>query len=257
MTIDFMICGLEHSGTTVVSDIFRQHKGCDSGWECGVLLCDNHKDFENFEPFSKNILSGWGITAQQFKDACLRDTLDGFYDDLYKSSSIHGIAEAYIRFDKTPRYISKLNTIHEKINIPVIAVTKDLRSIVASDFKRSRFNYNQFNEWYEKYLPAKKRYLRSVYQGYLYALNSPECELIRLEDLCFDSKKTIKRMFEAVRLTPKMEYFVFNDSRTSHTKGTSLNHKAGLGLMQLPKSKREQIKADLAEFELMFYDFNL
>ena len=156
MTVDFIICGLEHSGTTVVSDIFRQHDGCDSGWECGVLLCDSPKDFENFEPFSKNILSGWGITNQQLKDACLRDAIGDFYDHLYKSSSIPGISEAYIRFDKTPRYISKLRAIHEKINIPVIAVTKDLRSIVASDFKRSRLDYNQFNEWYKKYLPVKK-----------------------------------------------------------------------------------------------------
>jgi hypothetical protein len=257
MTIDFIICGLEHSGTTVVSDIFRQHVGCDSGWECGVLLCDSHREFENFDPFSKNILKGWGVSKQQLKDACLSDTISGFYDLLYKSSSIKGISDAYIRFDKTPRYISNLREIHENINIPVIAVTKDLRSIVASDFKRSRLNQDQFDEWYKKYLPSKKRYLKSVYQGYQYAENNPNCELIRLEDLCFDSKKTIKRMFQKVGLTAKIEYFIFENSRTIHTRGTSLNQKSGLGLMQLSKPKRDQIKADFGEFTLMFYDFDL
>ena len=40
-----------------------------------------------------------------------------------------------IRFDKTPRYISNLENISNKINIPVIATCKSIQSIVWSDYK--------------------------------------------------------------------------------------------------------------------------
>lgn len=256
MTIDFIICGLEHSGTTVVSDIFRQHDGCDSGFECGVLLCDRHVDFINLEPFAKNILDGWGITPMQLKEACSQPTLDDFYEHLYISSSLTGISNAHIRFDKTPRYITNLKSIHEKMDVPILAVTKDLRSTVASDFKRSKLDVNQYDDWYKKYLPAKKRYLKKVYEGYEYSVKSPKCQLVRLEDLCFDSKSTLSKMFKAVGLAPKFEYFIFNNARTFHTRGTSLNQMAGLSLFQLPPKIRDRIYEDFSEFELMFYDFN-
>ena len=45
----FIICGPEHSGTTLISDIFRQVPGLDSGFEVGVLLADT--------PVSSRLLS--------------------------------------------------------------------------------------------------------------------------------------------------------------------------------------------------------
>ena len=35
MAIDFLVCGVEHSGTTLVSDLFRQIPHCESGFEVG------------------------------------------------------------------------------------------------------------------------------------------------------------------------------------------------------------------------------
>ena len=256
MTINFIICGLEHSGTTVVSDIFRQYPGCDSGFECGVLLCDNHRDFASFQPFAENILSGWGITKKQLEITCASNSIGDFYDSLYKNSSLPGISSAHIRFDKTPRYIIDLRSIREKVDVPTLAVTKDLRSTVASDFKRSKLDITQFDEWYADYLPKKTKYLSRVYEGYEYSLTASRSKLIRLEDLCFNSMQTMKNMFDTVNLEPKIEYFIFKNHRTHHTLGQSLNQRAGLGLLELPEILRDRIKEDFKEFELMFYDFS-
>ncbi|TVS07098.1 MAG: hypothetical protein EA413_01985, partial [Cyanobium sp. PLM2.Bin73] len=67
--IDFIICGLEHSGTTLGSDLFRQVPGCDSGFECGVLLCTTPRDFAGNQPFYQNMLAGWKITEGDLADA--------------------------------------------------------------------------------------------------------------------------------------------------------------------------------------------
>jgi len=60
-SLGFLICGLEHSGTTMVSDLFREHPLADSGFECGVLLCNTPSEFLTFEPFCRHMYVGWGI----------------------------------------------------------------------------------------------------------------------------------------------------------------------------------------------------
>ena len=40
-----IICGMEHSGTTLVSDLVRQTGAYESGFEIGVLLEDSPKAF--------------------------------------------------------------------------------------------------------------------------------------------------------------------------------------------------------------------
>ena len=59
--LSFLICGLEHSGTTMVSDLLREHPDVDSGFECGVLLCSQPSDFLNYEPFCNHMVVGWGL----------------------------------------------------------------------------------------------------------------------------------------------------------------------------------------------------
>ena len=40
-----LVCGFEHSGTTLVSEILRQHPQLDSGFEGGFLLNNEAKEF--------------------------------------------------------------------------------------------------------------------------------------------------------------------------------------------------------------------
>ena len=139
MPLDFLICGLEHSGTTLLSDLMRQVPGCDSGFECGVLLGRKPSDFLDMQPFCSNILKGWEI-SQDDLNACVENVdFAGFYDELYKRSHLfQGEKQPSIRFDKTPRYISCIHHVAKNVpDVPILAMIKDPAAIAWSDFKRS------------------------------------------------------------------------------------------------------------------------
>ena len=110
--IDFLICGLEHSGTTLATDLMRS-KTCDSGFECGVLLSESPKEFINHQPFSKNILDGWKISPDELHECCQANDYNEFYNKLYFFSELFEDKVITKRFDKTPRYITALSKIHE------------------------------------------------------------------------------------------------------------------------------------------------
>ena len=83
-TLKFLVCGLEHSGTTMVSDLFREHPQVESGFECGVLLCEQPKDFLTYEPFCNHMYVGWKIDEQDFSYACEASSFKLFYQSIGK-----------------------------------------------------------------------------------------------------------------------------------------------------------------------------
>ncbi|MEO0927718.1 MAG: hypothetical protein AAFY63_17790, partial [Cyanobacteria bacterium J06643_13] len=78
MALKFVICGLEHSGTTLLSDIFRQIKGLDSGFEVGVLLSELPRNFSKVQPFYKNMMGGWQIEKDTLENICDTDSFTEF-----------------------------------------------------------------------------------------------------------------------------------------------------------------------------------
>ena len=98
--LSFLICGLEHSGTTMASDLFREHPEVDSGFECGVLLCDNPSDFLTLTPFRNHMAVGWGINEEDLTYACQAVNFDGFYERLFERSSIIQTKKPKFVFDK-------------------------------------------------------------------------------------------------------------------------------------------------------------
>ena len=88
MNLSFLICGLEHSGTTMVSDLFREHPSTESGFECGVLLCESPQKFRTYKPFCDHMEVGWGISKQDLDECCEADSFSEFYSRLFSRSSI-------------------------------------------------------------------------------------------------------------------------------------------------------------------------
>ena len=86
MELKFEICGIEHSGTTQVSDVFRQVEAVESGFECGVLLGDSPKVFSSVQPFYRNMLDGWQISADTLEGICDTDSFSAFYQRLYRKA---------------------------------------------------------------------------------------------------------------------------------------------------------------------------
>ena len=60
--LSFLICGLEHSGTTMASDLFREHPLVESGFECGVGLV--HTDGQRSYPVESALKPAGGGSLQ-------------------------------------------------------------------------------------------------------------------------------------------------------------------------------------------------
>lgn len=255
-TLKFIVCGLEHSGTTMVSDLFREHPQVESGFECGVLLCERPRDFLTFEPFCNHMQVGWKIDQKDFSYACEASDFTLFYQRLFESSGVVKDNISSIIFDKTPRYITQLSTVQSRLNLPIIAIIKDPRSLALSDFKRSRQSTETINQWYEEWKQPKIAYMRSAYEGYKYAWNDPDCLVVRLEDVCFDAKNTVKTMFEFVDIKFQTEFLNLKHKRFENTSGSSINVNSCMQFMDvLPTSLQKKILRDFSEFDQWFYPF--
>lgn len=253
MKPSFVICGIEHSGTTLLSDIFRQNPNIDSGFETGVLLVDSPRKFRTLEPFISNLISGWKITEANLDTICDCDTFDEFYDRLWQLSTLIDHNKT-IMFDKTPRYFSALDSCTQKINCPFIATYKDPRAIVASDFLRSKTD--DFSTWFESYVPQKKKYLRIIHthleqviQGHV-----PNTMAVSLESLCLNTRETLEQMFAHVGESFDLSYLLLKNLRYKHTKLPYISSNIPFQYMEiLNKSQLNRIENRLGEFELFFY----
>ena len=246
--IDFIICGLEHTGTTLVSELFRQIPDCDSGFECGVLLAESPLLFKNLQPFYRHLKAGWGLKEENIEEACKAKEFFEFYDLIYEKSTLFNKMPC-IRFDKTPRYISNLENIINKINVPVVATCKSILSIAWSDYKRSKyFSTNEIDKFFNSYVKSKKSYLNTVSAGYEFAQNSELCRIIHLEDLCFNAYEESLKIFNHCNQVFKKEYFVLKNKRFKNTRGNSINISLGSEhLINAPKIFQEMIEQEFSD----------
>ena len=246
--IDFIICGLEHTGTTLVSELFRQIPFCDSGFECGILLSEKISSFKNFEPFYTNLMNGWKINDKKLIEACETNNLIEFYDFIYKNSLLFDELPV-IRFDKTPRYISQLENVYNKFPVPIIATCKSILSIAWSDYKRSKyFSTNEIDKFFNSYVKSKKSYLNTVSAGYEFAQSSELCRIIHLEDLCFNAYEESLKIFNHCNQVFKKEYFVLKNKRFKNTRGNSINISLGSEhLINAPKIFQEMIEQEFSD----------
>jgi len=251
MTCKFIVCGVEHSGTTLVSDLFRQVDGLDSGFEVGVLMSDRPADFLKHQPFATNMLEGWGISQAQLEEACLQNTPDEFYRKLKDLSSLISAETRYI-FDKTPRYLSQLSACLKKTDKPFIVCYKDPRATVFSDYKRSKSP--DFYTWYEEYLPGKLRYLKNCYQEYELNKNNARVAFISLEELALNAKNSMHGLFEHVDCQFKLDYVIMSDLRFKNTHGNSVSIPIAFAYMNKFDEKiKDTIERDFSELSDWFY----
>jgi hypothetical protein len=253
--VDFFVCGLEYSGTTLVSDLFRQIQGCDSGFECGVQLADSPRDFHGIEPFYGNMRDNWDIDPIDLSECCETDSFEEFYARLYERSNLFSHDRPPIRFDKTPRYIIELPLICRRHPAtPFVVMMKDPRSIVYSDFVRASLPVKEFWNWYKAYLPSKKCYMSEAFDGYLHAWSSPQCLVVRLEDLCLSTRETVKRVFSHIGFAAMPHHLIFEQRRYKNNFSEGILASAPFQYLRL---FNEDILAviceDFSEFDQWFY----
>ena len=122
--IRFVICGPEHSGTTLVSDLFRQVPGVDAGFEVGVLLASSPRCFPDLAVHAEITRWGWGVDEAALAQCCDTDDFAVFYERLEAASTVLRPGTQTV-FDKTPRYLAALEACMAKLAVPFFLVFKD------------------------------------------------------------------------------------------------------------------------------------
>jgi len=254
MSVSFVVCGLEHTGTTLLSDLFRQVPKLDSGFEVGVLLSESPSAFKDLQPFAGNMKEGWGISQQQFEHCCSQPTLDAFYQEL-KSQSASISQDCENLFDKTPRYLSQLSSCLERIDTPFIASYKDPRAIVHSDFKRAKkAGAEDFFEWYDKYVGGKHQYVSMCYREHQKNKDNPRVEFIALEELALNARNSMQRLFDHVNLEFSLDYILLNGLRYKNTRSNAVSIPIAFSyLADFDKEITDRIEADFSDFSDWFY----
>jgi len=251
MSIQFIVCGLEHTGTTLLSDLFRQVPGVDSGFEVGVLLSDLPSNFATLDPFATNMLKGWGITRDELNKCCAQSTHDSFYNELKKRSTVLS-DDCSMVFDKTPRYLSQLSVCLQRTRQPFVVSYKDPRAIVHSDFKRA--GAVDFYEWYEGYKPGKRQYISMCYQQHQMNIDNPRVEFVALEELALNARASMERIFDHVGLDFSLDYVLLNGLRYKNTRSNAVSIPIAFSyLADFDKQKTDLIEKDFAEFSDWFY----
>lgn len=261
MMPSFLICGIEHSGTTLLSDIFRQTPDYDSGFEGGVLLSKSPHDFRSAEPFISNLKSGWGVDDLDLDYICTCDSYAECYARLYERSSVLNRSKKKI-FDKTPRYLNDLEAVVSRADIPIFICYKDPRSIVLSDFKRAISQAEKkeealgFENWYDQYLPAKKRYMRTLYRNSELARTGElkNCLPVPLEQICLDTRRTLNNVFSFAEEKFDLRYLNIDDLRFEHTRAPFIASNIPFEYFKVLTGEQIlQVERDFSEFKNWFY----
>ncbi|MBA4491490.1 sulfotransferase [Paracoccus sp. S1E-3] len=251
MTPKFVICGMEHTGTTLISDLFRQIPGIDSGFECGVLLRATPSEFRKLQPFASHMLAGWGITAEQLDHCCAAPDFVQFYQRLMQASTAISDDTVAI-FDKTPRYLSELTTVLERCDCPVLVSHKDPRAIVCSDFKRAKTD--DFHAWYAGYRDDKLGYVKDCYNQFIKHRDNPRVAAVSLEDLAMNSRATMERMFAHVGERFDLGYAIIDDLRYDNVRSRTVSPEIAFEYRRfLGKSEQEAIMKDFGCFDAWIY----
>jgi hypothetical protein len=208
----FVITGLERSGTTVVSELFRQVPGVDAGFEIGVLLGATPREFPGIEPFAGNMLHDWGLTRASLEACCDTDDFALFYERLRAASTVMRAGTRMI-FDKTPRYIATLDNCMRKVAAPFFVTFKDPRATVFSDFKIS--GETDFDRWFDAYAPEKIGYMRLAYAQFERVRQGADRRvcMVRLEEFCLQPREACTRILAHVGINFEYSYLVFRPGR--------------------------------------------
>jgi hypothetical protein len=247
-----IVCGYERGGTTLVSEILRQHPKINSGFEGGLLFSDNPHDFRSLEPYVTSLKISWGVSDEDLKYIC--DGVD--WQDVYKRllEKSTKVDSEYV-FDKTPRYMEFLSDVLARVDVPCIAIVRDPRALFFSWAKRSGISIDDWSrlhlsaaiERYERYGRGLQNALVSNPQGIL---------VVQYEFLCInpviESEKIMK--FIGVDFDPTFVQFA-SPQKNIHERNVSSKYISEYQHHFDDKVCRK-IKSKLKKFEDWFWSDN-
>lgn len=136
-----IVAGMEHSGTTMLSQLIMSAPNLYGGFECGILMSpDNPAGFEKVEMFYRWMMRPakqrlWGLT-KEIRDLMLNATCFAeMYETLHRYSPLFHLEPNTNSFivDKTPQYIHKLVEVMDRTpGVPVIVTRKSDEDYIGS-----------------------------------------------------------------------------------------------------------------------------
>jgi hypothetical protein len=250
----FVICGVEHSGTTLISDLFRQAPHVDSGFELGVMLAPTPRRFPEVASHFPYFASGWGLTEADAQYVCDTDDLPTFYARL-QARDVLLKPGTQIIFDKTPRYLAILDQCLARLAAPFIVTWKDPRAIAWSNFQRS--GEADFSAWFGREGPKVLAYLRGLYDQHARARAQANGRVLfmPLEHLCLRAGASCEALFAHAGVPFDPGYLILENLRYPNTKTNSIA--AGLPFVyrrHLNHAGRHAIERDWAALADWFHD---
>jgi hypothetical protein len=242
----FVICGVEHSGTTMVSDLFRQVPGVGSGFETGILMADTPADFSGVETHFKWFRDSWGLTEDDVAVICAAPHFAAFYDLLAARARILPSGTRMI-FDKTPRYLVALKECLGRVQAPFIATYKDPRAQLHSDWVRA--GRPEVMQWLDEVTDEKRGYMMALYEQYQMHRMERRVFFCALEALCLRTARTCTAMFEHVGLEFHPRYLGFQNLQYANTRGSSIS--AGIPFAYLHEWRPEVIREVEVRFAVL------
>lgn len=214
-----IVCGFEHSGTTMLSDILRKHPELDSGFETGFLIHETPHDYINDHSeqnpwVGEHMLKrGWELTNKDIEDIGKCQDWNQAYSLLRERSPIIKNKTSLL-FDKTPRYMAHLpHVAGRNVGIPIIVLWRDPRSLYHSWNKRNPTSLESFIKNYLIYASG----LREAE-----ALNQSPILSIQYEELCSNPKMITQKVFKFLNLeTPKKTTSI--DPKFGNTYGKNIS----------------------------------
>lgn len=221
--LPFIIAGFERSGTTMVSEIFRQHPHLHSGFEVGALLFDTPKAFFKIKPdeYYINLLRGWKIDEDQLRVICDTYSWDVFYQRLREQSPLVENKECKL-FDKTPKYMLHLTELlHKHPKMKAIVTTKSPARLFFSWARKAvslREKYLpeiSFEEYTREKLDMYVEHFYHYFEGLNGAYQAHGKDRILTlpyEKLCRNPIITSRQMFDFVGYSFDPEYLQFEQT---------------------------------------------
>ncbi|KAA3614972.1 MAG: hypothetical protein D8M58_11000 [Calditrichaeota bacterium] len=195
-----LMTGMEHSGTTYLSNLLKCHPKIAGGFEGGMLLANSPNEFPGIEPFYKWTLKKppvqWGLNQEQLDNICKSKTWADMYSSIKNYSPLFDNDQLIL--DKTPAYMPVLDSVMEKINSKCIVI-----------FKNSLYQYTSYKKRNISINDYLGRYL-SYLKGFLAAYNKYHDRLFILNhnSLGQNQQKIIHGIISFLGLEYDPEYFL-------------------------------------------------
>ncbi len=184
-----LICGYERGGTTLLSELIRQHARIDGRFECGFLLGRRPGDYIHMQPYVDNLKTAWRVDDRGLEYICASDSWMEMYRRLREVSILPD--KTVSLYDKTPRYMEFLKEVMAKVPVPCVVIVRDPRAVYHSHRRHGPTQIGPFCGYYINYARAFNQ-ARQAYPSRLL--------LVRYERLCVNPQQEAERIFDFLGL---------------------------------------------------------